>query len=90
MESDNLGERRAFCYHLAGCLNLLYPTLNDPIPPHLIENLTVDQLPDTATALAQRYRSGLRTSGHLPPRRGIVVFSYFHEVGDVWENWCNR
>lgn len=48
MESDNLGERRAFCYHLVGCLNLLYPTLNDPIPLHLIENLTVDRPPYTA------------------------------------------
>lgn len=37
--------RLALCGRLAACLSLLRPTLNDPIPPHLIESLTVDTLP---------------------------------------------
>ncbi|NLS54455.1 hypothetical protein GJ675_12475 [Hafnia alvei] len=45
IESHHSGERRALCYRLADCLNLLHPTLNDPIPPHLMERFTVDQLP---------------------------------------------
>lgn len=50
MECHFLGERRALCYRLADCLNLLSPALNDPIPPHLMERLTVDQLPNTTPA----------------------------------------
>lgn len=45
MENHYLGERRALCYRLADCLNLLHRTLNNPIPPHLMERFTVDQLP---------------------------------------------
>lgn len=49
IESHHSDERRALCYRLADCLNLLHPTLNDPIPPHLIERFTVDQLPNKLT-----------------------------------------
>lgn len=45
IESHHSDERRALCYRLADCLNLLSPTLNNPIPPHLVERFTVDQLP---------------------------------------------
>ncbi|WP_279205289.1 hypothetical protein [Obesumbacterium proteus] len=45
IESHHSDERRALCYRLADCLNLLSPTLNNPIPPHLIERFTADQLP---------------------------------------------
>jgi hypothetical protein len=31
---------------IGACLALLRPTLNDPIPPHLIERFTVETLPD--------------------------------------------
>ncbi|EJU8567141.1 hypothetical protein N5V91_002387 [Salmonella enterica] len=47
MESDDPALRLALCGRLAACLSLLRPTLNDPIPPHLIESLTVDFLPAT-------------------------------------------
>ncbi|MEZ2577958.1 MULTISPECIES: hypothetical protein [Buttiauxella] len=39
------GERRVLCYRLAECLELLYSTLNDDIPEHLIESFTVDSIP---------------------------------------------
>ncbi|EOK1146685.1 hypothetical protein [Klebsiella pneumoniae] len=45
IESDDPALRLALCGRLAACLSLLRPTLNDPIPPHLIESLTVDTLP---------------------------------------------
>lgn len=45
IESAKPGERRVLCYRLAECLELLYSTLNDDIPEHLIESFTVDSLP---------------------------------------------
>lgn len=47
IESDDPALRLALCGRLHACLALLQPTLNDPIPPHLIESLTVDNLPTT-------------------------------------------
>lgn len=46
MESHHSGERQTLCYRLGDCLNLLLSTLNDPVPPHLIERFTIDQLPN--------------------------------------------
>ncbi|ECI6407083.1 hypothetical protein RM843_003647 [Salmonella enterica] len=45
IETDDPALRLALCGRLHACLALLQPTLNDPIPPHLIESLTVDTLP---------------------------------------------
>ncbi len=45
IESAKPGERRVLCYRLAECLELLYSTLNDTIPEHLIESFTVDSIP---------------------------------------------
>ena len=49
IESDDPALRLALCGRLAACLSLLRPTLNDPIPPHLIESLTTDTLPASST-----------------------------------------
>lgn len=49
IESDDPMLRLALCGRLAACLALLRPTLNDPIPPHLIESLTTDTLPVSPT-----------------------------------------
>ncbi|HCL5254318.1 TPA: hypothetical protein N2G30_004550 [Salmonella enterica] len=45
IESNDPALRLALCGRLAACLALLRPTLNDPIPPHLTESLTVDTPP---------------------------------------------
>ncbi|GKP13191.1 hypothetical protein [Klebsiella quasipneumoniae] len=45
LESGDPTLRLALCGRLAACLSLLRPTLNDPIPPHLIESQTIDTLP---------------------------------------------
>ncbi|EBD0848693.1 hypothetical protein FHN97_05115 [Salmonella enterica] len=45
IETDDPALRLALCGRLSACLTLLRPTLNDPIPPHLSECLTVDTLP---------------------------------------------
>ncbi|EJA8224451.1 hypothetical protein MUZ84_002891 [Salmonella enterica] len=49
IESDDPALRLALCGRLAACLALLRPTLNEPIPPHLIESLTTDTLPACPT-----------------------------------------
>lgn len=45
IESDDSILRHALCGRLHAAITLLQPTLNDPIPPHLVEVLTVDTLP---------------------------------------------
>ena len=45
IETDDPALRLALCGRLHAALALLQPTLHDPIPPHLIESLTVDTLP---------------------------------------------
>lgn len=50
IESAKPGERRVLCYRLAECLQLLSSTLNDPVPEHLIESLTVDNIPASVPA----------------------------------------
>lgn len=46
IESDDPAYNIALLGRLSACLALLRPTLNDPIPKHLIERFTVKQLPD--------------------------------------------
>ncbi|ADO47961.1 hypothetical protein [[Enterobacter] lignolyticus] len=45
IETDEPALRLALCGRLHASLALLQPTLNDPIPPHLMESLTVDTPP---------------------------------------------
>jgi len=52
IETDDPAQRLALCGRLAACLAMLRPTLNDPIPPHLVDSLTVDTLPETFPCFA--------------------------------------
>ncbi|TCL03503.1 hypothetical protein EZJ58_1576 [Sodalis ligni] len=45
LHRDEPASRQALCRRLAYCLGQLRPTLDDAIPPHLIESLTVDERP---------------------------------------------
>ncbi|EBO9258168.1 hypothetical protein R258_05585 [Salmonella enterica] len=45
IESNDPSLKMALCGRLNTCLTLLQPTLLDPVPPHLVESLTVDALP---------------------------------------------
>ncbi|MFT8210376.1 MAG: hypothetical protein ACMZI0_07000 [Symbiopectobacterium sp.] len=47
LESDDPTLKIALCGRLTAYLTLLRATLNAPVPPHLIESLTVDVLPVT-------------------------------------------
>lgn len=44
--------RMALCGRLTAVLTLLKPSLNDPIPLHLKDSLTVDELPETSPHFA--------------------------------------
>ncbi|EJH1735995.1 hypothetical protein NCT62_002588 [Escherichia coli] len=45
IESNDPTLKMALCGRLNACLMLLQPTLLEPVPPHLVESLTVDTLP---------------------------------------------
>ncbi|HCL5074341.1 TPA: hypothetical protein N2F43_003674 [Salmonella enterica] len=45
IENDDPTLKMAFCGRLNACLTLLQPALLEPVPPHLVESLTVDALP---------------------------------------------
>ncbi|WP_410753319.1 hypothetical protein [Citrobacter youngae] len=45
IESNDIALKMALCGRINTCLTLLQPTLLDPVPPHLVESLTVDTLP---------------------------------------------
>lgn len=47
MECNESVYKMALLARIGSCLALLRPTLNDPIPEHLIERFTVDKLPET-------------------------------------------
>lgn len=47
IESNNPALKMALCGRINTCLTLLQPTLLEPVPPHLVESLTVDTLPVT-------------------------------------------
>lgn len=44
LESDDPAEKLALCARLSACLALLQPTLNEPIPAHLVERFTLNDL----------------------------------------------
>ncbi|MCQ3063091.1 hypothetical protein I5938_00090 [Salmonella enterica subsp. enterica serovar Indiana] len=45
IENNDPTLKMALCGRINACLTLLQPTLHDPVPPHLVESLTVDTLP---------------------------------------------
>ncbi|WP_449554979.1 hypothetical protein [Lelliottia amnigena] len=45
VECEDPTQKMALCGRLSACLDLLQPTLLDPVPEHLKESLTVDDLP---------------------------------------------
>nr|WP_318384182.1 hypothetical protein [uncultured Enterobacter sp.] len=45
IENDDPTLKMALCGRLNACLTLLKPTLLEPVPPHLVDSLTVDTLP---------------------------------------------
>ncbi|TCL07322.1 hypothetical protein [Sodalis ligni] len=48
LESSNPAQRQLLCAKMAHCLALLQSTMGNPIPPHLVERLTVDEPPSSS------------------------------------------
>ncbi len=45
VEADDPRDKLALCGRLSTSLSLLMPTLNEPIPPEMVDVLTIDTLP---------------------------------------------
>jgi len=45
VEVDDPRDKLALCGRLSTSLSLLMPTLNDPVPPEMVDILTIDTLP---------------------------------------------
>jgi len=45
VEVNDTRDKQALCGRLAASLSLLMPTLNDPIPPQMVDMLTIETLP---------------------------------------------
>ncbi len=67
IENDDPTLKMALCGRLNACLTLLQPTLLDPVPPHLVESLTVDTLPANSPVSSQNAQSFAATA--LPLRK---------------------
>lgn len=58
IENNDPTLKMALCGRLNACLTLLHPTLLEPVPPHLVESLTVDALPANSPPFrARMYRT---------------------------------
>ncbi len=51
LESDDPALRMALCGRLSACIALLRSTLDEPVPHHLAESLTVDILPEVSLGI---------------------------------------
>jgi len=89
VECDNITEKLALCGRLSACLALLQPTLNEPVPAHLIPHFTVDDLPSRLPAfepesdqLAQycQVLTQLLISRALPQEMAAVMESLLCEL----------
>ncbi|VTP65693.1 Uncharacterised protein [Leclercia adecarboxylata] len=54
LETDDPAEKLALCARLSACLALLQPTLNEPIPPHLVTRFTLTDLPPVCPPLNRK------------------------------------
>jgi hypothetical protein len=57
IENDDPTLKMALCGRLNAALTLLQPTLLEPVPPHLVESLTVDTLPANSPSLTGMHRA---------------------------------
>ena len=93
VESEDPERKMALCGRLSACLELLQPTLLDPIPEYLKENLTVEDLPShtppfkpDATQLGRYCQeiTQLLMNGSLQPKSAIVMEDLLCELIDYF------
>lgn len=82
VESDNPAQKMALCGQLSACLNLLQPTLLEPVPEIVKASLTVEELPSRLPAFEPdseqlgcycQTLTQLLINGSLPPQAEIVM-----------------
>jgi len=98
LESDDPAEKLALCGRLSACLALLQPTLNEPIPAHLVERLTLDDLPSRLPAFEpESDQLGLYCltltqvlmSRMLPPEMAEVTEGLLYELVTFYADTLN-
>jgi len=83
VECDDPAQKMALCVRLSACLTLLQPTLLEPVPDHVKESLTVDDLPlnvpvfepevDQPGRYCQLYSDTLKAPRWLRTDEGVVL-----------------
>ncbi|MCU6668281.1 hypothetical protein M8013_05850 [Enterobacteriaceae bacterium H4N4] len=98
LESDDPAEKLALCGRLSACLALLQPTLNEPIPPHLVEFFTLNDLPAHLPAfepesdllgLYCQTVTQLLLSKALPPEMAEVMEGLLYELVSYYADTLN-
>lgn len=98
LESDDPAEKLALCGRLSACLALLQPTLNEPIPPHLVEFFTLNDLPARLPAfepesdllgLYCQTVTQLLLSKALPPEMADVMEGLLYELVSYYADTLN-
>ncbi|MCU6667265.1 hypothetical protein M8013_00620 [Enterobacteriaceae bacterium H4N4] len=98
LESDEQGEKLALCARLSACLALLQPMLNEPIPAHLVEHFTLNDLPSRLPAfepetdqlgLYCQTLTQLLIGRMLPPDMTDVIEGLLYELVNFYADRLN-
>ena len=98
LESDDPAQKLALCARLSACLALLQPMLNEPIPAHLVDRFTLNDLPSRLPAfepesdLLGRYCQAitqLLISRVLPPDMTVVMEGLLYELVNFYADRLN-
>jgi hypothetical protein len=98
LESDDPAEKLALCARLSAGLALLQPALSEPVPPHLVERLTLDDLPsrlpefDPDSDLLGQYCqtvTQLLIGNVLPPEMAKVMEGLLYELVSFYADTLN-
>ncbi|MEG1211801.1 MAG: hypothetical protein RSE29_11820 [Leclercia sp.] len=98
LESHDSAEKLALCGRLSACLALLQPTLNEPIPPHLVERFTLDDLPSRLPEFEPesdilgiycQTLTQLLISRALPPEMATVIEGLLFELVSFYADTLN-
>ncbi len=98
LETDEPAEKLALCARLSACLALLQPTLNEPIPPHLVEQFTLTDLPSRLPAFEPESDqlgmycqtvTQLLISNVLPPEMARVMEGLLYELVNLYADTLN-
>ncbi|WP_336998148.1 hypothetical protein [Leclercia sp. M50] len=98
LETDEPAEKLALCARLCACLALLQPTLSEPIPAHLVEHFTLNDLPSRLPAFEPESDqlgiycqtvTQLLISNVLPPEMARVMEGLLYDLVSFYADTLN-